>query len=86
MTHRDLFWRGLGAALVVVTATVRLADGAGTHTGIMLVAFLLTILGLVLMIQGKRVSAALRVERSRHRLLAQAIRDRRRRHSERENA
>ncbi|MDY7524312.1 hypothetical protein [Sphingomonas sp. 10B4] len=81
MTHRDLFWRGLGAALVVVAATVRLADGAGTHTGMMLVAFLLTLIGLVLMIQGKRVPAALRVERSRHRLLAQAIRDRRRKRS-----
>lgn len=81
MTHRDLFWRGLGVGLVVVAASVRVADVAGSHAGVSLIAFILTLTGLVFVIQGKRVPAALRVERSRHRLLAQAIRDRRRNRS-----
>ncbi|TPG52027.1 hypothetical protein EAH76_15005 [Sphingomonas glacialis] len=81
MTHRDLAWRGLGVALVVVAVTARIADGDGTHAGLSVVAFILTLIGLALIVQGKRVSAALRVERSRHRMLAQAIRDRRRRRS-----
>jgi hypothetical protein len=81
MTHRDLAWRSLGVALVVVAVTARIADGAGTHAGLSVAAFILTLIGLTLIVQGKRVSAALRVERSRHRMLAQAMRDRRRRRS-----
>ncbi len=86
MKHRDLAWRGLGAAIVVVALAARPAGGAGTHTGVSLVAFILAITGLVFIVQGKRVPAALRVERSRHRLLAQAIRDRRRNRSGHGNA
>ena len=78
MTHRDLAWRGAGVALVAVAGLVRLADGGATHGAVALLAFVLMLLGVVLLVQGKRVPAALRVERSRHRLLAQAIRERRR--------
>lgn len=78
MTRRDLAWRGLGVALVGVAAATRLAEGANTDAGLSLLAFALTLGGLVLIVQGKRVPAAFRVERSRHRLLAQAIRERRR--------
>ncbi|MEG3175157.1 hypothetical protein U1872_02875 [Sphingomonas sp. RB3P16] len=81
MTHRDLAWRGLGTGLIVVAAIVRILDASGAHAGLGLLAFLLVVAGLVLIFQGKRVPAALRIERSRHRLLAQAIHDRRRTHS-----
>lgn len=78
MTHRDLMWRGAGLALVAVAGIARLADGTGAHSALTLLAFILMLLGVVLLVQGKRVPAALRVERSRHRMLAQAIRQRRR--------
>jgi hypothetical protein len=39
------------------------------------------LIGLVLIVQGKRVAAAVRVERSRHRALLAAIRARRARRS-----
>jgi hypothetical protein len=81
MTRRDRAWRSLGVALVGVAATARLAEGTGTYSGLSLLAFLLTLGGLVLIVQGKRVPAAFRVERSRHRMLAQAIRARRRQRS-----
>lgn len=81
MTHRDRFWRGVGVALVVVASAVRMTQGVETHVGAGLAAFLLMLAGLVLIVQGKRVPAALRVECSRHRLLAQAIRNRRLRRS-----
>ncbi|WP_010184881.1 hypothetical protein [Sphingomonas sp. PAMC 26605] len=81
MTHRDLAWRSLGVALVVVAVAARIADGAGTHAGLSVIAFIMALIGLALIVQGRRVSAALRVERSRHRMLAQAIHDRRRRRS-----
>lgn len=77
MTHRDRFWRGLGVALVGVASTVRMTQGFETHIGAGLAAFILMLAGLVLIVQGKRVPAALRIECSRHRLLAQAIRNRR---------
>lgn len=86
MTHRDLAWRGIGVALVTVAISARIADGAGTNTAVSLLAFILSLCGLVLMVQGKRVPAALRVERSPHRMLAQAIRDRRRKASGDRNA
>lgn len=86
MTQRDLLWRGLGVALVVLATSVRVADGDGTHAAASLVAFILTLTGLVLIVQGRRVPAALRVERSRHRLLAQAIRDRRHKRTDDGNA
>lgn len=78
MKHRDLAWRGLGAGLITAAATLRIADGDSGHVIVSLFGFSLMLAGLVLVIQGKRVSAALRVECGRHRLLAQTIRDRRR--------
>lgn len=78
MTHRDRLWRGFGVGLVLVASVARLADGDGTHTLLALAAFVLMLAGLVLIVQGKRVPAAFRVERGRHRLLVHAIRARRR--------
>lgn len=74
MTRRDLTWRGVGLAVAMLG--VAIVAGGATAWG--LPAFCLVLLGVVLIVQGKRVPAALRIERSRHRALAQAIRDRRR--------
>ena len=74
MTHRDLAWRGAGLALITASAVIGSASSNPTR----LLAFALAVCGLVLLVQGRRVPAALRVERSRHRGLPQAIRERRR--------
>lgn len=73
MKARDLAWRGLGlAALALAGALARsTADGSAG-----VIAFLVAILGMVLLVQGKRVPLAVRIERSRHRNLPQAIRRR----------
>lgn len=78
MTRRDRAWRGLGVGLVALAVIARVGYGDGARTELGVAAFLLCLAGLVLIVQGKRVPAALRVELGRHRLLAQAIRDRRR--------
>lgn len=78
MTHRNRVWRGIGVALVALAFAARIGSDDGTHTELGVAAFLLCLAGLVLIVQGKRVPVALRVEFSRHRLLADAIRDRRR--------
>jgi hypothetical protein len=76
---RDLAWRGIGlAALALAGAIARSPGDGGGATG--LIAFLVAISGLVLLVQGKRVPLALRIERSRHRNLPQAIRRRLDRH------
>jgi hypothetical protein len=75
--RRDRAWRSFGLGLFAVAIVIGLARQPGTDSSLGLLAFALAILGLVLIVQGKRVSAAVKVECSRHRLLAQAIRDRR---------
>lgn len=79
MTRRDLLWRGGGAALFAIACAAGLARGSEAGASLGLLCFAGALFGAVLMIQGKRVSAALRIERSRHRGLPQAIQERRRR-------
>lgn len=81
MTRRDLFWRGVGAALFVgAPCLVPLAatDGEGAHTALTMFCMAMMIFGLVLLVQGKKVALAWRVESSPHRMLPAMIRSRRR--------
>jgi hypothetical protein len=73
MTQRDLFWRTAGAALVGIGYTLtRIAtDAAADLVGI--AGLLVAAVGLLLVLAGKKVPLALRVERSRHRELPGAI-------------
>jgi len=79
MTHRDLAWRAAGAALFALACLAGLAGLAGATGKLGLPGFALALIGLALIVQGRRVAAALRIERGRHRMLAQAIHARRRR-------
>lgn len=79
MTHRDLAWRGTGVALLAIATAIGLGDRF--DGGAALLGLGVALAGLVLIVQGKRVPAAWRVELSRHRTLAQAIRARRHRGS-----
>ncbi len=81
MTRRDLAWRASGAALFAAAATVGFISRGGSAAVLGLPAFCLALLGIVLIVQGRRVPAALRIERSGHRTLAQAIHERHRRRS-----
>ncbi|WP_174287239.1 hypothetical protein [Sphingomonas bacterium] len=76
MTRRSLAWRGVGVGLFAIATA--LGIGARGDIVLGLPAFGLALVGIVLVVQGRRVPAALRVERSRHRTLAHSIRDRRR--------
>lgn len=78
MTYRDLIWRSGGIALLVSAAAVRWDawSGFGSTTG--LLAFGLALAGLVLLVQGRRVPAAIRIELGRHRTLPRAVRARHR--------
>jgi hypothetical protein len=83
MTARDLAWRIGGAALfglacaIGQSRSVSSSDGIDTLFG--LVAFVLAIAGVVLLVQGKRIPMAFRVERSGHRNLVAAVHSRRQR-------
>lgn len=77
MRARNLVWRSAGVALFGVAVAIGLADRVGS--GVKLVGFALALFGLVLIVQGARVAAAWRIERSRHRALAQSIGELRRR-------
>lgn len=86
MTRRDLAWRSGGLALFAAASGIRLIErsvpGVASDSALgMLLGlseFLLAILGVVLLVQGKRVPLALRAELRRHRARALAIRPRRR--------
>lgn len=80
MRHRDLAWRGLGATIFAAAALLKFSN-YGDAVGLQ--PFFFALLGILLMVQGRRVLAALRIELSRHRLLARAIHDRRRQRSSR---
>ncbi|MEG3125690.1 hypothetical protein [Sphingomonas sp. GB1N7] len=79
MTRRDFAWRGIGVGAFATAIALGLTIRPGEEAVLGLPAFGLALFGLVLIVQGRRVPAALRVERGRHRALAQTIRDRRRR-------
>ena len=76
MTQRDLVWRVAGAALIAAgaLATRAATAAAGSADLVGLLGLLVAATGLLLLIGGKKVALALRVERSRHRELPGAIR------------
>ncbi|WP_428680844.1 hypothetical protein [Sphingopyxis sp.] len=76
MTQRDLVWRVAGAALIAsgALATRAATAAAGSADLVGLLGVLVAAGGLLLLICGKKVGLALRVERSRHRELPGAIR------------
>ena len=81
MTGRDLAWRGAGLALTMIGCApgiVRPADATGLWSALTIAGLLVAIAGIVLMIHGRRVAVALRIERSRHRQLPSILRTRRR--------
>jgi hypothetical protein len=73
MISHDGLWRAGGVMLI--GSGVVLANGSNALVG--LLGFALTIAGLVLAVQGRRVLLALRIERSRHRELPAMIHARR---------
>lgn len=81
MTRRDAVWRGTGLAVFLAALTTALIGPVAIRDGLVLPCFVAAIGGIVLMVQGKRVPAVWRIERSRHRDLPQAIRARRHRGS-----
>ncbi len=70
MTRRDILWRAVGVVLTVGACSV-----AATTTGsaLAILAFPVALLGLTLVINGKRVVVALRAERHGHCHTAEAI-------------
>ena len=83
MTRRDLLWRGGGLVFFSAACATGLAMGPDASGGLGLLCLTAALVGAVLMIQGKRVPAALRIERSRHRELPQVIHARRLRQCDR---
>lgn len=79
MTRRDIAWRLAGIVMIAAACASAGFDkpAAGWSALIPLAGFTLAITGLVIAVQGKRIPAAFRIERSRHRLLPMAIRMRR---------
>lgn len=71
MTRRDIFWRAAGAALTVGGCV---ASAVGTEgSPLTLLYFGAAILGIVLMLNGKRVAITWRAERRGHCNTAAAI-------------
>ncbi len=79
MTPRDLIWRAAGGGLIAagygVTRAVESAGGPAAILG--LFGIMVAAAGLLLLLGGKRIPMALRIERSRHRELPMAIKARR---------
>ncbi len=78
MTRRDLCWRAAGTAMFALASLAGLAGLAGATGKVGLPGFFLALIGLALIVQGRRVAAALRCEQGRHPTLAQAIHARQR--------
>lgn len=73
MKRRDFAWRALGVGILALAGAIGPGAWLGSRGGVGFLAFLAAVAGLVLLIQGKRVAVAVRIERSRHRGLPQAI-------------
>ncbi|MGW8280492.1 hypothetical protein ACWGK7_13460 [Sphingomonas aurantiaca] len=70
MTRRDILWRGIGVVLAVTACGVAAAmNGSALAT----LVFPIALLGLTLIINGKRVMVVLRAERHGHGHTAEAI-------------
>lgn len=80
MTRRDILWRSGGAVLILTgyAATGAAIDAVPRADLIGLSGLAVAGAGLLLLLGGRKVAAALRVERSRHRDLPGAIRRARR--------
>ena len=78
MKRRDLCWRAAGTAVFALACLAGVAGLAGATGKVGLPGFVLALIGLALIVQGRRVAAALRCEQGRHPALAQAIRARQR--------
>lgn len=76
MTVRDLRWRISGATLLFIGSFIvhGATEAAGSADMLGLLGLLVAAGGLLLLIGGRRVALALKVERSRHRELPAAIR------------
>lgn len=71
MKPRDLLPRVVGAAAFAAAIAIGVDDRAGA--GVKLLGFVLAVGGLVLIVQGRRVAAAWRIERHRRGPLAETI-------------
>ncbi|SFO30644.1 hypothetical protein [Sphingomonas sp. OK281] len=70
MTRRDILWRGIGVVLAVGACGLAAAmNGAA----LAMLVFPIALLGLTLMINGKRVVVVLRAERHGHAHTAEVI-------------
>ena len=70
MTRRDILWRGIGVVLAVGACGVAAAVNGSAMA---MLVFPIALLGLTLMINGKRVVVVLRAERHGHGHTAEAI-------------
>ncbi len=70
MTRRDILWRAIGVMLAVGACGVAAAMNG---SAIAMLVFPIALLGLTLMINGKRVVVVLRAERHGHGNTAEAI-------------
>ncbi|RZT46355.1 hypothetical protein EV283_3295 [Sphingomonas sp. BK036] len=70
MTRRDIVWRGIGVMLAVAAYGVAAAMNG---SALAMLVFPIALLGLTLMINGKRVVVVLRAERHGHGHTAEAI-------------
>ncbi|WP_294331836.1 hypothetical protein [uncultured Sphingomonas sp.] len=75
----DRWWRAAGVALLIAGVLAGAASdlAAADGTGVLLLGFPIAMLGLVLVVQGRRASLAIRIECSRHRLLPERLQARR---------
>jgi hypothetical protein len=80
VTRRDMGWRSGGAVLMVAGFGLGHLPvfGEPSPAALAIAGFVMAIVGLVLVINGKRVAMSLRIERSRHRNLPLAIQARQR--------
>ncbi len=78
MTRRDRIWRTMGGACFVAGCALGIVPGLSERGSIGVLGFALAMIGLVLLVHGKRVPATWKIVRSRHYALPEAIAARRR--------